>query len=318
MKKFYSIAGASLLALCFSTVSRADSAATSGPLAGIRVNPALNDLDGATTTPGAGAQAGFSVKRLSVGALDTRHTLITPNDRLSVYGLDFEGAIPVFSNLDATLQTSWTESSRRLNSGFSGSAGSGASAWRSQALDTQLGFKAGAFSIKGGYQYVGPDFTAPGYWGKVGAWSNPTNIQGSVASAKYAFTPHLSVNADVQSYKAAYGPAAGGQAYPSALKEGDKISRYQIGLNYGLSSSYAADLGYEEVDWDLKSANASLTTPTKPKEQYITVGLGHTVNKNMSFKLLYQISRYQDGGAPNFAASSSDGNVAVSQFQIKF
>jgi len=175
---------------------------------------------------------------------------------------------------------------------------------------------AGAFSIKGGYQYVGPDFSAPGYWGKVGAWSNPTNVQGGVASAKYAFTPNFNINADFQSYKAAYGLNADGSALHSPLQQGDKLSRYQVGLNYGLSSSYAADLGYEEVDWDLKGQGN--VAAGKPKEKYITIGLGHTLNKNTSFKLLYQIVQYKDQGTGFSGLGDTDGNVAVGQFQIKF
>lgn len=264
------------------------------------------------------AQLGVSVEQFGT---DTLHADTNGNgayNRLSVYGVDFDGSVPILSSLGVTLQASWTESAQGFNSGFNNKGGTGDDAWRYQALDAQLGYKAGAFSIKGGYQYVGPNFSAPGYWGKVGAWSNPTNVAGGVASAKYAFTPNFSINADFQSYKAAYGSNANGTALQSPLQQGDKLSRYQVGLNYGLSSSYAADLGYEEVDWDLKNQNGTLAASGKPKEKYITIGLGHTLNKNTSFKLLYQIVQYKDQGTGFSGLGDTDGNVAVGQFQIKF
>jgi polyhydroxyalkanoate synthesis regulator phasin len=296
-----------------------------------QVRPAglLAENHATTLTQGAGvratfgsaesAQLGLTVEQFGIGA----QNLADPNsgknfNRLSVYGVDFDGSVPILSSLGVTLQASWTESAQGLNSGFNNSGGTGKAAWRYQALDAQLGYKAGAFSVKGGYQYVGPDFSAPGYWGKVGAWSNPTNVEGGVASAKYAFTPNFSLNADFQSYKAAYGSNANGTTLNSPLQQGDKLSRYQVGLNYGLSSSYAADLGYEEVDWDLKNQNGTLNNAGKPKESYVTIGLGHTLNKNTSFKLLYQIVKYKDKGTGFSGLGDTDGNVAVGQFQIKF
>jgi len=266
-----------------------------------------------------GAVLGLTVEQFGVGSTAAA---IDPNttrtfDRLSVYGADFNGALPLFSKTGITLDAAWTESAQGFDYDFNGAGGAGKNSWRYQSLDTQLGYNFGALSVKGGYQYVGPDFSAPGYWGKVGAWSNPTNVEGGVASAKYTFTPRLSLNADYEGYKAAYGRNQDGSLVSSPLQQGDKLNRYQVGLDYGLSSSYAADLGYEEVDWDLKNNNGTLTGSGKPKEQYITIGLGHTFNQNASFKLLYQIVKYKDNGT-GFGGGDNDGNVAVGQFQLKF
>jgi hypothetical protein len=240
---------------------------------------------------------------------------------LTVYGVDFNGAIPFLRQagvkVDLNLHTSPTGSSTR---GFNDS-GSG---WRYTSTDDQVGVTFGALSVKGGYQYVGPDYTAPGYWGRVGAWINPTNVEGGVASAKYVFSPRLSLNADYEGYKAAYGGAKGGGPINSPLQQGDKLTRYQIGLGYGLTSNYNVDLGYEEDNWDLKrnlAANPTntLTAAGKPTQQWITIGVGHNFNKNASVKLEYQIARYKDKGTGfNGATGDADGNVAVGQFQVKF
>ncbi len=43
-----------------------------------------------------------------------------------------------------------------------------------------------SFPAKTGYKYVGPHFVAPGYWGKVGAWTNPTNKSNAPESKSVA------------------------------------------------------------------------------------------------------------------------------------
>lgn len=232
-------------------------------------------------------------------------------DKLSVYGVDFSGAIPFISKATGlTLNAAWTTSAHGIANGFNNIGNN----WKFQSTDDQLGIVLGALTLKGGYQYVGPFFSAPGYWGKVGAWTNPTNVQGPVGSAKFVFGPKLSVNADVQSYKASYGGIGG-----SPLQRGDKLTRYQVGLGYDLSSQYAVDLGYENVEYDLKNADGTLFggNPGKPQESYTTIGIGHNLNANTSVKFLYQIIDYKDKGT-GFNGGDSKGGTAVGQFSIKF
>jgi len=236
---------------------------------------------------------------------------------LGVYGLDFNGALPLMKSTGLALDASWTDSADCSHSFKSVSSG-----WRNQSTDDQIGITLGALSLKGGYQYVGPDFSAPGSWGRVGGWINPTNVQGGVGSAKYIFSPKLNLNADVEGYKAAYGSSILGGRVQSPLQSGDKLDRYQVGLGYGLTSNYDVDLGYEQVNWDLKD-NDPLTNTLKgsgkPTQSFITIGVGHTFNPNASFKLLYQIVEYRDKNTGfDGAAGDTNGNVAVGQFQVKF
>ena len=114
----------------------------------------------------------------------------------------------------------------------------------------------------------------PATGARIGAWTNPTNVRGPVVSAKYAFTPKLSLNADDESYKAAYGHNRQRHADQlAAAAERPPVNRYQVGLGYGLSSAYGVDLGYENVQYDLRNnsgssaawrAPASRTRPTSP------------------------------------------------------
>ena len=221
-------------------------------------------------------------------------------NRVSVLGVDFNGALPFglpgVKKGGFLVDASYTASGRAYGTKFNNVA----NGFRYQALDTQGGFALGGLNLKGGYQYVGPDFSAPGAWGRIGAWSNPTNVRGPVVSAKYAFTPKLSLDADAEFYKAAYGSDKLGNPVDNPLRQDDHVTHYQVGFKYGLSGANAIDLGYENVRYDLRnnagSAVTGLTSAGHPTESYVNIGLGHTVSNNASVKLLYQIVHYDDKG----------------------
>ena len=242
-------------------------------------------------------------------------------NRLTVYGADFDGALPFglpgVKKGGLLVDASYTVSAQGFNQGFN-NVGNG---YRYTSTDDQIGATFGGLTLKGGYQYVGPDFSAPGYWGRVGAWSNPTNVRGPVVSGKFAITPKLSFNADYEQYKAAYGTNKNGSLVNSPLQQGDHLNRYQVGLNYGLTSAYGVDLGYENVQYDLRNNSGTLAAAGKPRETYVNIGIGHTISNNASIKLLYQIVHYDDKGTgfdTTAGGGKEDGGVAVGQFQLKF
>lgn len=279
-------------------------------------------------TQGAGVRATFGnptnwVLGISAQTFGLATVITDPNTTkayagLSVYGVDFNGALPLLGHTGITVDASMTESANATNPDHWNDAGNG---WRYVSTDDQLGYSFGALSLKGGYQYVGPDFTAPGYWGKVGSWTNPTNVEGAVASAKWAFNPKLSLNADYEGYKAAYGANKNGAtAFSSPLRDGDHLNHYKVGVAFDLTSQYAVDLGYEQAQYDLK-AHAGSAGPGivagKPTQSFINIGIGHNLNANTSVKLLYQIGQYRDKGT-GFGGPDNDGDVAVGQFSVKF
>ncbi len=239
-------------------------------------------------------------------------------DRESVYGLDLNGglpfALPFLKKGAVTVNAAYTVSAQGAGSRFN-NVGNG---YRYSQQQYLAGFNLGRIAFQGGYQYVGPEFSAPGYWGKLGAWTNPTNVEGAVYNLKIPIARRLAIDADYEQYRAAYGDIT------SPLQHNDHVNRYQAGVSYGLSSAYAVDLGYENVQYDLRNQNGTLNNAGKPTESYLTLGLGHSFNQNASFKLLYQIVNYNDRGtgfgspAPGTSDRNYSGNVAVGQFSLKF
>jgi hypothetical protein len=251
-------------------------------------------------------------------------------NRVSVYGVDVNGGLPfgLFGKKNAiTVQGAYTVSAEGNNSGFNNVGNK----TRYQSHEELVGFNVGKLGLQAGYQFVGPYFSAPGYWGKIGAWTNPTNIKGGVVFAKYPITPRLSLNADYEQYKAAYATNDDGSPVVSPIRGQDHLNRYQVGVGYGLSSAYAVDLGYEKVQYDLRNnpLPGGLGNPLfnngKPTEDYVTIGLGHSFNPNASFKLLYQIVHYNDHGTgfgsttgTSVGDNNYSGDIAVGQFSLKF
>lgn len=234
-----------------------------------------------------------------------------PYNNLAVYGADFNGVLP-FAKSGITVDGEFAVSSTGQNSRFSNVN----STKGNEAYKVELGYTFGPLVVKGGYEDVYANFAAPGYWGKVGSWTNPTNIHGGIINATYAISPTISLVADGNFYKGQYN--VGNQ---SPLGKDDKLNRFAVGLKYGLTSAYNVDLGYEYVQYDLKAktfAPNDFINAGKPTETYITLGLGHSFNQNASVKLLYQIIDYKDKGTGFDPLGDSKGGVALTQFSLKF
>ena len=264
----------------------------------------------------------------------SKGTLANPNikmyDTMEVFGADFSGILPFFGKNGLTLNGEFAETPTGSGSRF----GNLNSNHANQAFEGTLGWATGPFSVKGGYQSVYSNFGAPGNWGHVGTWINPVNIKGPIASLSYAITPKLVLAADGDWYQGAEATPANlinnSDAQSPLTNTGDKLNHYDVGLKYGLTSQYNVDLGYEYDQWQLNDRYGYLLGPTgthrKPTEQYITIGVGHSFNKNASLKVLYQILDYNDdsSGFDVFAVTPANtkgdehGGVAITQFSLKF
>ncbi len=232
-----------------------------------------------------------------------------PYNNLSVYGADFSGTLPFVKKSGLTLDGEVAVSPTGLDSRF----GNVNSTKGDEAYYGELGYTFGPLVVKGGYKDIYTNFAAPGYWGRLGSWTNPTNVHGGIVSASYAITPDISLVGNGNFFQGQYNVGN-----TSPLGKNDKLDQYQVGVKYGLSSSSNVDLGYEWVQYDLKNDQHLLTAAGKPTEQYITLGVGHSFSQSASLKLLYQIIDYKDKNTGFDPAGDSKGGVALTQFSVKF
>jgi hypothetical protein len=244
----------------------------------------------------------------------------TPYNNMLVYGVDYNGLIPGFEKTGITFNGEFAVDATGNDSRFSNVN----STKGNEAIKAELGYTGGPFSIKGGYQEVYANYAAPGSWGHVGSWINPTNIQGGLFDASYVLSPSIKVVAGGQFYQGQYNEGAG-----NPLGKGDDLDSFNIGLKSALTSAYSLDLGYEYVYWNLKNAQDGIQNGSgafvngKPTEQYITIGIGHPINKNSDVRLAYQIIDYKSDGTDFLGGNIGNtgnavGGVATTQFDFKF
>lgn len=182
------------------------------------------------------------------------------------------------------------------------------------AYGATVAFAHNGWNFNGGYRQINPFFGAPGDWGRIGIWWNPTDIKGYHASAATNFGG-FGVKAGYQYYTGT-GKTAGG------LSTSDKLSAYNVDVMYKLANSYDLSLGYEEVMWDLKTSGNFVGG--KPKERWYNLGLGMNLASNASLKFLWQISDYDSKGVAGFnpfgtsASNTAKGGLLTTQLSLKF
>jgi len=180
-----------------------------------------------------------------------------------------------------------------------------------KAWDGAIGWQPGKLAIDLGYRQVERNFGGPGYWTKVGRWTNPTNIRGPYANLTYGLAPNVSLVANGAFYKGAKDVAA----LPDVIDgKSDKLWKAEGGLKWGFTTTNSVNLGIEYIRWDPADAGAG-----KTKEQYINIGLAHQFNPSAGLNISYQIIDYKPGaGVAPYGTDKYKGGVAVAQIQAKF
>jgi hypothetical protein len=177
------------------------------------------------------------------------------------------------------------------------------------AFDIAATFARGNLFLRGGYRQINPFFAAPGYWDKIGAWTNPTDIKGTYIVGKYAFTNALAFSAEGRFYQ-----GTGERENEGGLTTDDKIQNLRAGLKFGLTSTQGVDLGIERTEYKL---GRGPTAGSKPIEYFYNIGYGFSFNPATSLKVLYQIVDYRDKNS-GFDTLNTKGGVAAAQFSVKF
>ena len=175
-----------------------------------------------------------------------------------------------------------------------------------EAYDAAATYTKAKFNLTGGYKYVGAYFAAPGYWDKIGAYTNPVDIKGAYVKGGYSLSNALAFTAEGRFYQGTGKAVADG-----GLTTGDKIQNLRAGLKYGLTSASGVDAGIERTEYKIGA------TGVKPIEYFYNIGYGYSFNPATSFKLLYQIVDYRDRNS-GFDTQSGKGGIAAAQFSVKF
>jgi len=173
-------------------------------------------------------------------------------------------------------------------------AGSDKNAW-----DAKLNLGLGRLSLTAGYKRIDPFFGAPGYWGAIGRWKNPVNIEGWNGEVAWAFSEKVNLTGGVGVYDGA-----------DESRFDQLVQHYRAGLRFDLSEANRVDLGWEE-------ARIRMGSPGKTKETYYTIGFTRNMSENASWKVAYQLVDYKDHGV-GWWGNDYRGGIGVTQVSVRF
>lgn len=187
------------------------------------------------------------------------------------------------------------------------------------AFNVNLGFGSGGLNVNAGYRYIDPLFYAPGYWGRIGNWVNPTNIQGPTFRAAYDFSPAFGVNLGGDFFSAARGRGdSGGLTYD------DEIHRLLAGLRWGVAKGFNLTADWEGVYYKFSGVHSGIpglgAGTVHPTEHYINLGTGYNLTSNTLLKLRYQIGMFDGHGSVSNGSGfgTSNFNSFTGEVSVKF
>jgi len=180
------------------------------------------------------------------------------------------------------------------------------------AWHAQLAYDSSRWGIQAGYRDIEPQFGAPGDWGRIGIWWNPTDIRGPAVSAHLNLSDSLKLTAGGE-WNTGTGtsfalPASMGGGTSTGLGTNDHLDHYTAELGYRVNEAWNLMLGAELVNWRL--ADRTGLPGASPTETWYNVGLGYNLSDQARLSFLYQWSDYNGKGYPGFAPFASSGGYA--------
>jgi hypothetical protein len=202
-----------------------------------------------------------------------------------------------------------------------------------EAMDFGINASKGLFGLKAGYRSIGPRFGAPGDWGHIGMWWNPTDINELYFKPRFNFLPGWTLTTDVHavSGQGRLEPVAFFAArqipLPRPMGKGDHDLNVSIGIEHDLPGGAQGVVAVEQSNWDLKNkvgGNSSTFAGGEPTERFYDFGLSWGKDKT-TFSVLLQISDYNSAGTQGFqpfpgnpSILSAHGGLLTTQLTTKF
>jgi len=165
----------------------------------------------------------------------------------------------------------------------------------------KLGYDAGKWGATVGYKEVEAFYRAPGDWGRVGWFYNPTGLKGFDAKLRFNLSDALSLKATGEWYE--------GKTVFTILPPGDELNRYTAELGYKLNTSWDLTLGWEYVE--NKSGGINL------KANWYSLGLKYAFNDRAKLSTLWQMSDV-DQNMLTSSAPEYKGGLIATQLSVKF
>jgi len=316
----------SIYAVKFDTVRGTDGKVVNSPIAG--AYPITGE--GGTLVPPAGKPIGLAVPGeaiivdqlggVSLG-LNLKEGLGLKGGTLkfNAYGATGQGMetgatslVVLSSELGLAINDALSFKGDWSKSNIGGSRFASNNASQNNAFAGVFDYNSGKIVASAGYKYIDPYFYAPGYWGKIGNWTNPTNVKGPVLDLAYQFAPH-------------FGMSIGGGFWTPARNlggvdiDGTELWQGKAGVKWDISKSLSTTLDWEGVFYNIPVSIFDVEGSGKvhPTEHYITLGAGYKLTSATKLGLAYQIGSFNgrgalsSGGLNSYNYNAFTGSVAV-------
>lgn len=182
------------------------------------------------------------------------------------------------------------------------------------AFDVRVRYDAPSkqWGIGAGYRTIDPRFAAPGYWGRIGMWWNPTDIRGFWVNGM------VKIGKGEVNLGGGFYTGLGGSF--SGLGTDDKLTRLFADFKYPIGPKCDLNFGFERVNWDL--AQRGNFPRAKPYEQWIYIGGSHKFSDKASFDLFWEMSDVDGKTAwnaiRNWNSSRATGGLLSTQLTFRF
>lgn len=177
------------------------------------------------------------------------------------------------------------------------------------------------WGIMGGYRHIDPQFYAPGSWGRIGFWYNPTDVQGFHVGGWFNLTDKTKIMAHGEFLTGADVSLGGSRG----LSEDDSVDSLRIKVEHKINDSWSAYVGGEWVRWDIADRNDSEFEGGKPRENWYDLGFKYMFNENSWWSLVWQVSDYDAKGVFGFNPFAFDsgqdratGGKITTQLSVRF
>jgi len=167
------------------------------------------------------------------------------------------------------------------------------------------------FSLK--YDAVEANFAAPGDWGRLGIWRNPTNIERISAGATLPLGSRVKLAAD-GTY--ARGKKNGGN---SPLGKDSYVGTIGLQATYEASKTLSFVAGFENVEFRRLPGNN-----TTPKYQWFNLGANMKLSDSATLNVAYEASDIKNEfylpylGVPRNGSNRYTGGLFTTQLSVKF
>ncbi|MGC8669424.1 MAG: S-layer homology domain-containing protein [Chthonomonadales bacterium] len=262
------------------------------PTGQYNVPTGLPQLGQMTVDQIAGVTLGYATKmgdghfRISGSALDMKGTGGLGFDGVEVLGAGV-GVMPT-PHFDASVE--WAKTITHTGRDTTRNP------YHNNAATFNASYAYGAFSSGVRYRYIEPFFYSPGYWGRIGNWINPTNIQGPGLDLGYRFSGLFSLKLAADYFIPTLWHATGTSAGFGGLGRDDSITRVIVGASINPSRLFTIGLDWEHVYWKLSGIHqgipAMAATTMHPTEDYFTISTGYWLTQNTRLNLMWQTGAF--------------------------